>query len=489
MRKISIVIVTGLALAALIFSVQPGRVQSEEQSREVLYWTCGMHPSVKQDQEGKCPICNMDLVPVYAGAEKEAGHAEETGGSKEVLYWTCGMHPSVKQNKEGKCPICNMDLVPVYAELEKEAGKQEEIRITISPAAARLARVSTVEVSRRNLVKLVRAPALVEYDETGESVISARVGGRVEKLYADYTGMTISIGDPLALLYSPELISAQKEFLLASGSDLSGSARRKLLLWGITEKQIEELSGRGDIQETLLIHAPSTGTLVHSYIREGGYVREGDPLFHIADLSTVWVMADLFENDIDLVQEGLTVEIEFEALPGESIKGRISFMEPFLTGSLRSLKVRVEVKNINNKLRPGMLAAMNIEVPLSGSKDRAAAAAKQMEAGHSGHSDHGAGGDDVGTGVLAVPKSAVVNTGTRSVAFVQKEEGVYLLRNVTLGSSSDGYYVILDGLAEGERVVEKGSFLIDSQSRLTGQAEEVYGGALGKESESGGHRH
>ncbi|MBD3180336.1 MAG: HlyD family efflux transporter periplasmic adaptor subunit, partial [Candidatus Latescibacteria bacterium] len=448
------------------------------------YWTCGMHPSVKQDQEGKCPICNMDLVPVYAEAEKEAGHAEETGDGREILYWTCGMHPSVKQDQEGKCPICNMDLVPVYVEREKGAGKQDEIRIAISPAAARLARISTVEVSRRNLVKLVRAPALVEYDETGESVISARVGGRVEKLYADYTGMTISGGDPLALLYSPELISAQKEFLLASGSDMSGSARRKLLLWGITEQQIEELSERGDVQETLLIHASSSGTLVHSYIREGSYVREGDPLFHIADLSTVWVMADLFENDMNLIQEGLTAEIEFEALPGESIKGRISFMEPFLSGSLRSLKVRVEVDNRDNLLKPGMLAAMNIEVPLRGSKGMAASTAD-----HSEHSGHAAGVDNSGMGVLAVPKSAVVNTGTRSVAFVQEREGVYLLRNVTLGSSSDGYYVILDGLAEGERVVEKGSFLIDSQSRLTGQAEEVYGGALGKESESDGHRH
>ena len=485
MRRISlIVIAAGLALTVLIPSVLAGRAQSEEQSREVLYWTCGMHPSVKQDQEGKCPICNMDLVPVYAEAEKKTGHAEETGDSREISYWTCGMHPSVREDQEGKCPICNMDLVPVYAETEKEAGKQEEIRITISPDAARLARISTVEVSRRNLVKLIRAPALVEYDETGESVISARVGGRVEKLYADYTGMTISRGDPLALLYSPELISAQKEFLLASGSDLSGSARRKLLLWGITEEQIRELSGRGDIQENLLIYAPSSGTLVHRYIREGGYVREGDPLFHISDLSTVWVVADLFENDIDLVQKGLTAEIEFEALPGESIRGRISFMEPFLSGSLRSLKIRVEVDNRDNKLKPGMLAAMKIGVPLGGSKGLSA-----PTAGHSGHSGHAAGGDNPGMGVLSVPKSAVVNTGTRSVAFVQKEEGVYLLRNVTLGGSSDGYYVILDGLAEGERVVEKGSFLIDSQSRLTGQAEEVYGGALGKESESDGHRH
>jgi len=479
-----IVVVTGLALIAFIPSVRADRVQSEEQNREVLYWTCGMHPSVKQEQEGKCPICNMDLVPVYAEMEKKAGPAEEAGENKEILYWTCGMHPSVREDEEGKCPICNMDLVPVYAETEEEPVEDKEIRITISPAAARLARISTVEVSRRNLVKLVRAPALVEYDETGESVISARVGGRVEKLYADYTGMTVNRGDRLALLYSPELISAQKEFLLASGSDLSGSARQKLLLWGITEQQIEELSGRGDVQENLLIHAPSSGTLIHSYIREGGYVREGDPFFHIADLSTVWVVADLFENEIDMVREGMMAEIEFEALPGEPIRGRISFMEPFLSGSLRSLKIRVEVDNRDNKLKPGMLAAMNIEVPLSGSKGLSGATA-----GHSGHSGHAAGGDNPGMMVLAVPKSAVVNTGTRSIAFVQEREGVYLLRNVTLGSSSDGYYVILDGLAEGERVVEKGSFLIDSQSRLTGQAEEVYGGALGKESESDGHRH
>ncbi|MGM0483722.1 MAG: efflux RND transporter periplasmic adaptor subunit, partial [Candidatus Krumholzibacteriota bacterium] len=421
--------------------------------------------------------------------KKDAGPSEGAGENKEILYWTCGMHPSVREDEDGKCPICNMDLVPAYAESGEDSGKDEEIRITISQAAARLARISTVEVSRRNLAKLIRAPASVDYDETQEAVISARVGGRVEELYADYTGMNIIKGEPLALIYSPDLISAQKEFLLASGSDLSGSARRKLLLWGITERQIEELAGRGTVQENLVIHAPSSGRLVHSYIREGGYVREGDALFHISDLSTVWVVADLFEDDIGQIREGLKAEIEFEAFPGESMEGRISFIEPFLTGSLRSVKVRAEIENKHNKLRPGMFATMNIEVPMGGSSGQASASMNQMPAGHSGHSAEGAGGDTGEMGVLAVPKSAVVNTGTRSVAFVQKREGVYLLRNITLGGSSDGYYVVLDGLSEGERVVEKGSFLIDSQSRLTGQAEEVYGGALGKESESHEHIH
>lgn len=440
------------------------------------------------------------FLPAFSGNTAESAQED-----KQILYWTCGMHPSVKENEAGKCPICNMDLVPVFSEVEEDSAEtvmNEEVQIRISSAAARLARVSTAEVTRRKLVKSIRAPAVIDYDETRNAVISARFGGRVEKLYADYVGIKIEKGDSLALVYSPELISAQKELLLASDPDLYASARRKLLLWGITESQIRELTKRGEIRETLLLHATASGTLIHTEIREGSYMKEGDPLFHISDISRVWAVADLFEDEMELVREGMKVRLEMESLPGESIEGSVSFIEPFVTNRPRSVKVRAEFDNRGGLLRPGMYATMNIDVPLNGSSRSSGGNGMDMD--HSDHltrtdkredasviKEHAHGGEaaDMQSGVLSVPRSAVINTGTRTVAFVEKKEGIYLLRNLTLGRSAEGYYVILDGLEEGERVVEKGSFLIDSQSRLTGQAEEVYGGALGKESGSREHIH
>jgi len=448
-------------------------------------------------------IIGAVFLATFPPAAFSANTAESVEKDKQVLYWTCGMHPSVKENEAGKCPICNMDLVPVFSEAEEDSAEtvmNEEVQIRISPAAARLARVSTAEVTRRKLVKSIKAPAVIDYDETGNVVISARFGGRVEKLYADYTGMEIEKGDPLAMIYSPELISAQKEFLLSSDPGLYTSARRKLLLWGINERQITELKERGGIREALVIHATASGRLIHSEIRQGSYFKEGDPLFHLSDISTVWAIADLFEDEIELVREGMKVRLEMESLPGESREGSVSFVDPFVTNRFRTIKVRAEFDNRDELLRPGMYATMSIDVPLYGSSRSRTETGMDMDySDHAAHSDkseeasemkehaHAGEAAEMQSGVLVVPKGAVINTGTRTVAFVEKKEGVYLLRNLTLGYSAEGYYVVLDGLQEGERVVEKGSFLIDSQSRLTGQAEEVYGGALGKE--SGSHEH
>jgi Cu(I)/Ag(I) efflux system membrane fusion protein len=392
-----------------------------------------------------------------------------------------------------------MSLVPVYGEdaLEEDGtGEGSDNQIKISPSAARLARISTVEVVRRHLSKKIRASATIEYDETRTAQIAARVGGRVEELFADFTGMKIEKGERLASIYSPELISAQREYLLARGTALSSSARRKLALWGITGSQIEYLEEKGEVVENLDIHAPIKGTIIHRDISEGSYVKEGDPLFHIADITSVWAVADIFEDDIGLVKEGMEALVESDAASGEVRKGRIIFIEPYLDRATRSVKIRLGIDNFNEALKPGMYAIVEVLVPLTGSGGAGGEISDDMNSGRGGdgaamagdhaHGHHGMEGG-AGPGVLTVPKSAVIDTGTRTVAFVEKEEGVYLIRRVKVGTSAEGYYVVLGGLAEGERVVEKGSFLIDSQASLTGRAEEIYGGALGKE--SGGHEH
>jgi Cu(I)/Ag(I) efflux system membrane fusion protein len=405
------------------------------------------------------------LVLAVLFAVPQAG----TEAEDEILYWTCGMHPSVKADEPGKCPICNMDLVPVIKESKTAPAEREAIELAIGEEAARLARISTVPVERMTLSLSIDAPGEITYDETRTAFISSRVGGWIEKLYADETGMRLSKGDPLVEIYSPELVSAQKEYLLARGTDLEELAREKLLLLGLTEEQLRMMRDESDISMTLTIFSPASGTVVHRGVTDGERIMPGHTLFHIADLSHLWVVADVFENDIAFVREGQEALIRTEALQGTEIPGRVTFVEPVTNVRTRSTRIRLEIENEAHSLRPGMFANVRIETPLGG----------MSEGNEDPHRMHMQGG-----GVLAVPRGSIINTGRRTVAFVEKEPGRYLLREVKLGPLAGDYYVVLGGLSEGERVVERGSFLLDSQAQLTGQAEEIYGGALGKESET-----
>ncbi len=396
----------------------------------------------------------------------------------EILYWTCGMHPSVRAEDPGKCPICNMDLVPVMKEPEAVPGEEREIELTIGPDAARLAQIRTVEVARMMLVKKIRAPGELAYDETRSAVMSSRVSGWIERLFADYTGIEIGKGEPLAEIYSPELVTAQKEYLLARGTALEKGAREKLLLLGITPAQIDELERRSEVKTVLPILAEIGGTVVHRYVTDGDFVKKGQALFLVSDLSRLWVYADLFENNLQHVEIGQMASITSDAFPGEEILAQVAFIEPSLDRKTRSVKVRLDADNSNRLLKPGIRVDVAFRIPLSSDNG-----------GSDAHMGRGEQGGAMGRGgVLAVPRSAIIDTGTRSVAFVEIAPGRYQLRKVRLGASAGGYYIVLAGLEEGERVVEKGSFLLDSQTRLTGEAEEIYGGALGKESKKTGQQ-
>ena len=390
----------------------------------------------------------------------------------DILYWTCGMHPSVKAEEPGKCPICNMDLVPVMRVTETVPDEEKGIELTIGPAAARLAQIRTVEITRMMLVKKIRAPGELAYDETRSAVISSRVSGWIERLYADYTGVEIGKGEPLAEIYSPELVTAQKEYLLARSTALEKSAREKLLLLGITPAQVDGLERRSEVKTVLPILAEIGGTVVHRYVTDGDFVKKGQALFLVSDLSRLWVYADLFENNLQHVEIGQMASITSDAFPGEEILAQVAFIEPSLDRKTRSVKVRLDVDNSNRLLKPGIRVDVAFRIPLS--SDNGISDTQMGHGKHGGATSHG--------GVLAVPRSAIIDTGTRSIAFVEIAPGRYQLRKVRLGASAGGYYIVLAGLEEGERVVEKGSFLLDSQTRLTGEAEEIYGGALGKES-------
>ena len=486
--------------------------------------------------------------------EKTSGvpstHRHEDKTQSEILYWTCGMHPTVHSDKAGKCPICFMDLVPVYAE-DKTAETKEKVHLRLSETARNLAEIRTSVVVRRRLNKKIYAVGKVDYDESKIAYVSAWTEGRIDRLFADFTGTRVRKGDHLVEIYSPQLVSAQDEYLIAlrSGNKhLIDSSKKKLLLLGITKGQIKEVAKKGKAQTHLTIYAPIGGTVIYKNAVEGMYVKEGDSIYRIADFSSLWVMVDIFEYEIGWVKLGQEVEITVMSYPGEIFKGRVAFIDPFLNKKTRTVKVRVNVNNSGLRLKPGMYVNAKIKSSISdfGLPMDRSLYGKYICPMHPDVSQEKEGvcpkcgmkleknklpeerkiiqekkmvyvcpmmeDSDVvsnvpgdcpkcgmklipkeveveGDMVLAVPKLAVLDTGRRKLVYVEVGPGQYAARDVQLGPEAmskvkgdeKAFYQVKSGLSEGERVVTRGNFLMDSQTQLTGAAEAVYGGAIGKD--------
>jgi multidrug efflux pump subunit AcrA (membrane-fusion protein) len=450
---------------------------------------------------------------------------------KEILYYTCGMHPTVRVKPEdyeagnNKCPICNMNLVPVYREDEAtmdmtaaEHGEHEQLaveaQLKLDARAQTLAQVKTESIEFRYLMKEISTVGQMDYDERKVAYVAAWIPGRIDKLFVDFTGDRVEKGDPLIQIYSPNLLTTQEEYLLAletldrvkespdpqtieGAKSLVESARQRLLLWGISEKQIKELDSTRKASTSMIIPAPSGGTVIQKNAFEGKYVKEGENLFQIADLSRLWMQADIYENDLALIEVGQTVIIHTEAYSDDVFKGNIVFLDPFVNPKTRTVKIRVDVPNPGFRLKPGMYVDVYINVHIhEGIKtaDKVVyTCPMHPEVLAEEHGDCPICGMKLvqkeqapeGT-VLAIPKSAVLDTGARKVVYVEKEVGVYVPREVEIGPEAIGmvnrqkkrFYSVLAGLTEGMKVVTQANFLIDSQSQITGQAEAVYSGAL-----------
>jgi len=484
----------GVVILSLFFLSGCGE-SGDQSEKEVAYWTCGMHPSVKLDEPGKCPICNMDLVPVYEEGENHAEHEErveqETEG--EIDYWTCGMHPSVRSDEPGKCPICNMDLVPVYKEKHEHGAEEREEEtptLKVSLRARQLAGVEVAEVAYRHLHKQIRTVGQIAYDERRISRVAAWIPGRIDELFIDFTGQKIRKGEPFAMIYSPELVSTQKEYILAldaleraqkeGGStatkineSMIASTRQRLLLWGISEKEIRRLEKERKVREHITITAPIGGTVVEKTALEGQYVKEGQHLYTVADLSHLWMLADVYEYEMGWIETGQKVTMTSSPFPGEIFEGRITFVDPVLHAQTRSVKVRAELDNPHGRLKPGMFVDVVFDVHLDEDRFQGMAAA---------FNEHGA--------LLSIPASAALQTGERIVVYQELEEGEYVGRQIEIGPRAGDYYPVLAGLKAGDRVVVRGNFLIDSQTQLTGLESAVYDAALGeKKAQVPGHRH
>jgi len=442
---------------------------------------------------------------LVGGGDEVPGHGPEGAGAAadQATVWTCAMHPQIQLPNPGKCPICFMDLIPLESHEEEAPGPRE---LSVSEHAAALMEVDTAPVERRFVDLEVRMVGKVAYDETRLAAITAWVPGRLERLFVDYTGVTVRQGDHLVELYSPELLSAQEELLQAvavaqrlAGSSIPASrrtaeatasaAREKLRQWGLTEAQIGAVEERGEASDRVTIHAPSGGIVVHMNAREGMYVQTGTQIYTIADLSRVWVELDAYESDLPWVRYGHEVEFTTEAHPGRTFHGTISFIQPVLDEATRTVKVRVNVDNPSLELKPGMFVRARVQARIAegGRVVGPSLAGKWIGPMHPEVLKDGPGTCDVcgmalvraeelgyvsGEPVhapLVIPDTAPLITGKRAVVYVEvpgRDRPTYEGREITLGPRAGGYYVVREGLTEGERVVTHGAFKLDAELQI-----------------------
>lgn len=385
-----------------------------------------------------------------------------TSSGRKVLYWYDPMVAGSRFDKPGNSPFMDMQLVARYADEEPVGTSESAVKVGLSPEAIRAAGVAVVPVERATVSSEIRAVGTIEVDETKLVRVAARVSGRIERLFVNFTGERVATGAPLFSLYSPDLVATQRELLLAIGNrqrlgtgsaevvatadDLISAARDRLRLWGVEASQIAALEKTGRPEHALTFRSPITGTVLQKMVVEGQYVTEGSDLFQLADLSSVWLVAQVYEFELARLRVGQPAEGTVSSLPGEALKGRVVFIEPVLDRDTRSARVRIVLPNPEGKLRPGMFA--NATIRLSASPR------------------------------LVVPRSALIDTGTRRVVYVEISPNTFAARNVTPGSVSGDRVEILDGLKEGERVVAQGNFFLDSQAQLAGGASVQWSGAL-----------
>jgi len=400
------------------------------------------------------PVGPVSVTPnsaaVFAAEEKlKAGMVDPKTG-KKIKYYVSPMDPTYIRDEPGKSPM-GMDLVPVYEEEGEE--KEPASTIRIDPVTMQNMGVRLGVVERRPLVKDIRTVGFIEYDETKIYTVNTKYNGWIEKLYVDFVGDEVKKGQSLFDIYSPDLVTAQEEYLLAleqyrklsnsaydrvreSAERLLKASRTRLRYWDLTDKQIEKIGRTEGIRKTIIVYSPASGVVTKKDAFEGHYVKAGEHQYTIADLSTVWVDVDIYEYELPWVSKGMAAEMELAYLPGTRLKGKVLFIYPYLNTKTRTAKVRLQFSNPDYQLKPGMYADIYLKASL---------------------------GDDA----LVIPQEAVIFSGVRRLVFVSLGKGRFRPQEVKIGVEvNQNEYQVIEGLKEGEEIVLSAQFMLDSESRL-----------------------
>ena len=400
-----------------------------------IFYTCSMHPSIRETTSGKCPICHMNLVKIQ---ESRTPVKKET-----KRLWQCRDFPDVVSEQEDICPL---DGTKMVAKIQTGKGGVDIVgTVRLRRSHLKHFKAEVIPVTTINMVKSIRLLGVILQSEDQESNIPTRVDGRIEKVFVKSTGSFVSINDPVVEIYAPKLITAGEEYLIARQSyqktktrefrEMLTQSRKKLQLWGIKDFQYQSWYKKGTVPKSIALYSPATGIVRKRHAIAGKYFKEGQNLLELSNLSSVWVEMDVYEQDTNLISLGQKVSLEFIAIPGEIFTGEIDFIDPVLNPKSRTLKVRTTLSNTKGKLRPGMAADATVTIQLKGQS-------------------------------LVVPRSAVIDTGKRKIVWLQVAGGEFQARAVHTGYESDGHVEIKRGLSLGESVVLDGNFLLDAQAQI-----------------------
>jgi len=399
-------------------------------------YSCGMHPWIVSKEPGNCPICGMKLTP-----KRDRKEDTTTSGENKIAYWRAPMNPMEVYDKPGKSAM-GMDLVPVY-ENELSGG----VEIKIDPVTQQNMGVRVAAVEKGPLTYTIRTYGHITYDETRKSQINPKFSGWLEKIYVDFTGQMVEKGDPLFDIYSPDLITAQEDYLSAfrnygknptpANGRIRDSVMRRLRFFDISDDEIRKIEKKGAASHALTIRSPFKGVVTgKTNAVQGAYVMQGSTIYEIADLTRVWVEAHIYEYELSTVTTGLKAEMTLPYLPGKRFFGQVSYVYPYLQRQTRDVVIRIEFDNPLLELKPDMYANVFIKTT----------------AGNNG---------------IMIPTESVIRSGERNIVFITRGNGKFSPREVTLGMSLDNAKVqVLKGVAPGETVVTSGQFLLDSESKL-----------------------
>ena len=433
-----LLLIVGIAVGAggyyILFNNASGSETHAHEDEGKLY-SCGMHPNIIESEPGTCPICGMNLTPIKNSQKRETIDSKD----RKIIYWRAPMNPNEVYDEPGKSQM-GMDLVPVYEDEGSASGV-----VTVDGSVLQSMNVKMEVVKSRRLSPIINTNGTLETDERREFAVTTKFDGWIEKLYVNYTGQKVRKGQKLVDIYSPELVAAQQELLTAVTyeSSLKGSAKnemienakRKLELFDISKDDIERILKTKEIKKHMTLYAPFNGTVLSKKILEGEMIKAGEEIIIIADLTNLWLKADIYESELEKIKVGSTAEVFFSYSPEKSYQGEITFIYPTVKQNTRTVEVRIDIQNLNDELKPSMFGNVIIK------------------------------GKDLGE-VSTIPETAVLRSGKRNMVILSLGEGKFKPVDVNLGLYSEGYYQVLSGVRLNDVIVSSGQFMIDSESSL-----------------------